>query len=193
MRKLLVVIFTVAFLQNIVGQGVKETSGIVSMGKTPLTLLGNMVAIGDVAPNFTATDNNSKPVSLSDFAGKTVIISVFPSVDTKVCAMQTRRFNKEASDLSKNVVILTVSKDLPFALGRFCAAEGIDRIYTLSDYMHSEFGHKYGFLLKENMLLARGVVVVDPKGKVVYAEYVSDIGNEPDYNKALTAAKNTLR
>ena len=193
MRKLLVVIFTVAFLQHIVGQEVKETSGIVSMGKTPLTLLGNMVAIGDVAPNFTATDNNSKPVSLSDFAGKTVIISVFPSVDTKVCAMQTRRFNKEASDLSKNVVILTVSKDLPFALGRFCAAEGIDRIYTLSDYMHSEFGSKYGFLLKENMLLARGVVVVDPKGKVVYAEYVSDIGNEPDYNKALTAAKNTLR
>ena len=178
MRKLLVVIFTVAFLQHIVGQEVKETSGIVSMGKTPLTLLGNMVAIGDVAPNFTATDNNSKPVSLSDFAGKTVIISVFPSVDTKVCAMQTRRFNKE---------------DLPFALGRFCAAEGIDRIYTLSDYMHSEFGYKYGFLLKENMLLARGVVVVDPKGKVVYAEYVSDIGNEPDYNKALTAAKNTLR
>ena len=107
--------------------------------------------------------------------------------------MQTRRFNKEASDLSKNVVILTVSKDLPFALGRFCAAEGIDRIYTLSDYKHSEFGYKYGFLLKENMLLARGVVVVDPKGKVVYAEYVSDIGNEPDYNKALTAAKNTLR
>ena len=144
MRKLLVVIFTVAFLQNIVGQEVKETSGIVSMGKTPLTLLGNMVAIGDVAPNFTATDNNSKPVSLSDFAGKTVIISVFPSVDTKVCAMQTRRFNKEASDLSKNVVILTVSKDLPFALGRFCAAEGIDRIYTLSDYMHSEFGYKSG-------------------------------------------------
>ena len=170
MRKLLVVIFTVAFLQNIVGQEVKETSGIVSMGKTPLTLLGNMVAIGDVAPNFTATDNNSKPVSLSDFAGKTVIISVFPSVDTKVCAMQTRRFNKEASDLSKNVVILTVSKDLPFALGRFCAAEGIDRIYTLSDYMHSEFGYKYGFLLQENMLLARGVVVVDPKGKVLYAE-----------------------
>ena len=193
MRKLLVVIFTVAFLQHIVGQEVKEISGIVSMGKTPLTLLGNMVAIGDVAPNFTATDNNSKPVSLSDFAGKTVIISVFPSVDTKVCAMQTRRFNKEASDLSKNVVILTVSKDLPFALGRFCAAEGIDRIYTLSDYMHSEFGYKYGVLLKENMLLARGVVVVDPKGKVVYAEYVSDIGNEPDYNKALTAAKNTLR
>ena len=85
MRKLLVVIFTVAFLQHIVGQEVKETSGIVSMGKTPLTLLGNMVAIGDVAPNFTATDNNSKLVSLSDFAGKTVIISVFPSVDTKVC------------------------------------------------------------------------------------------------------------
>ena len=193
MRKLLVVIFTIVLMQNVVGQEVKETSGIVSMGKTPLTLLGNMVAIGDVAPNFTVTDNNSKPVSLSDFAGKTVIISVFPSVDTKVCAMQTRRFNKEASDLSKNVVILTVSKDLPFALGRFCAAEGIDRIYTLSDYMHSEFGYKYGFLLKENMLLARGVVVVDPKGKVVYAEYVSDIGNEPDYNKALTAAKNTLR
>ena len=88
--------------------------------------------------------------------------------------------------------MLTLSKDLPFALGRFCAAEGIDRIHTLSDYQHSEFGLKYGFLMKENMLLARGVVVVNPEGKVVYVEYVKEVTHEPDYAKALEAARAAL-
>lgn len=106
--------------------------------------------------------------------------------------MQTKRFNKEATALSENVTVLTLSKDLPFALGRFCAAEGIDRIHTLSDYMQSEFGRKYGFLIKENMLLARGVVVINPEGKVVYVEYVKELTTEPDYEKALNAAKSTL-
>ncbi len=178
--------------QYVLSQDIKEHTGIVGRGGTSLTLLGDMVKEGDLAPNFTAVDNNGKTVNLSDFKGKIVIISVFPSVDTKVCAMQTRRFNKEASYLDKNMVILTLSKDLPFALGRFCAAEGIDRVYTLSDYKHSEFGYKYGFLLKENMLLARGVVVIDINGKVVYVEYVNDISQEPDYNKALNAAKKLL-
>ncbi|MDR2914336.1 MAG: thiol peroxidase [Tannerella sp.] len=158
----------------------------------PVTLLGETIKAGDTAPDFTVVDNGLKPVSLSDFKGKTVILSIFPSIDTRVCAAQTRKFNKEASGLSENIAILALSKDLPFALGRFCAAEGIERVHTLSDYMHSEFGYKYGFLMKENMLLARGVVVVNPEGKVVYVEYVPNVTSEPDYEKALAAAKGTL-
>lgn len=170
----------------------KENKGVVAFTGTPLTLLGEMIQVGNAAPDFTAVGRDSKPVSLSDFKGKTVILSVFPSIDTGVCAMQTKRFNKEATSLSENVVVLTLSKDLPFALGRFCAAEGIDRIHTLSDYMQSEFGRKYGFLIKENMLLARGVVVINPEGKVIYVEYVKELTTEPDYEKALNAAKSTL-
>lgn len=170
----------------------KENKGVIAFTGAPLTLLGEMIQMGDTAPDFTAVGRDSKPVSLSDFKGKTVILSVFPSIDTGVCAMQTKRFNKEATALSENVVVLTLSKDLPFALGRFCAAEGIDRIHTLSDYMQSEFGRKYGFLIKENMLLARGVVVINPEGKVVYVEYVKELTTEPDYEKALNAAKGTL-
>jgi len=173
-------------------QEVKENKGIVTFGEMPVTLLGEMIKVGDTAPGFTVSDNGMKPVSLSDFKGKTVILSVFPSIDTSVCAAQARRFNKEASGLSENVVILAISKDLPFALGRFCAAEGIERVHTLSDYMHSEFGYKYGFLMKENMLLARGVAVVNPEGKVVYVEYVPNVKSEPDYGKALEAANSTL-
>lgn len=170
----------------------KENKGAVALNGTLLTLLGEMIQVGNTAPDFTAVGRDSKPVSLSDFRGKTVILSVFPSIDTGVCAMQTKRFNKEATALSENVVVLTLSKDLPFALGRFCAAEGIDRIHTLSDYMQSEFGRKYGFLIKENMLLARGIVVINPEGKVVYVEYVKEMTTEPDYEKALNAAKSAL-
>ena len=170
-------------------QEIKENKGVVSFGDNPVTLLGEMIKVGDMAPDFTLVDNSLKPVSFSGFKGKTIILSIFPSIDTGVCAAQTRRFNKNASELSDDNVILAISKDLPFALGRFCAAEGIDRVHTLSDYMHSEFGYKYGFLMKENMLLARGVVVIDPDGKVVYVEYVGNIISEPDYEKALNACK----
>ena len=140
-----------------VGQSSGDNQGITMKGK-PVTLLGTKAYIGEMAPDFTGIDSNMKEVKLSDFKGKVVVLSVFPSVDTKVCAAQTRRFNEEASGLGKDVVVLTLSKDLPFALERFCAAEGIDRIYTLSDYRESEFGMNYGFLIKENKLLARGKV-----------------------------------
>lgn len=176
----------------IMKQDVKENKGIVTMGGNPMTLLGEMIQVGATAPDFTAVSKAGAPVAFSKYKGKTIIISVFPSIDTSVCATQTRTFNKKAADLSDNIVILTVSKDLPFALGRFCAAEGIDKVETLSDYMHSEFGYKYGFLMKENMLLARGVVVINPEGKATYVEYVKEIKEEPDYDKALEAAKKSL-
>lgn len=167
----------------------KETLNITSRMGTPLTLLGEPTVVGAKAPEFTAIDVNGSPVKLSDFKGKTVVIAVFPSIDTKVCAMQTRQFNKRATDMGDHVMVLTLSKDLPFALGRFCAAEGLNNVHPLSDYMASEFGLKYGFLIKENQLLSRGVVVIDKDGKISYVEYVDDIVKEPDYERAIQAIK----
>lgn len=166
-----------------------EIRGKITMKGHPLTLLGNPVEIGEMAPEFTVTNSNLEDVKLSDYKGKTIILSVFPSIDTPVCANQTRHFNKKAVELGNDVVVLAISKDLPFALNRFCAAEGIDRVHALSDYKSSDFGLKYGFLIKELMLLSRGVIVIDKRGKLVYAEYVSEITNEPDYKAALEAVR----
>lgn len=170
-------------------QSPDSNSEKITMRGKPITLLGTKAYVGEIAPDFTGIDGKMKEVKLSDFKGKIVILSVFPSVDTKVCAAQTRKFNEEASGLGEDVVVLTLSKDLPFALERFCAAEGIDRIYTLSDYRDSEFGMNYGFLMKENKLLARGVVVVGKDGKISYIQYVKEIGQEPDYKAAIAAAE----
>src|SRR5574344_739652 len=161
-----------------------ETKGIFAAKGNPLTLLGNQIKPGDAAPEIIASDNTLKDVKLSDFKGKVVVVSVFPSIDTGVCATQTRTFNKRATELSEDVVILTMSKDLPFALGRFCAAEGINNIHTLSDFKFSKFGLEYGFLVKENQLLARGVVVIDKNGVVKYKEITKDILDEPNYDLA---------
>lgn len=130
-------------------------------------------------------------VKLSDFAGKVVVIAVYPSVDTSVCAAQNRRFNAEANNL-KDVVVLSVSCDLPFAQSRFCAAEGLESIKTVSDHKDMEFGEKYGFWIKELRLLARGTVVIDTNGTVRYVEYVSEVTQEPDYESALKAVKALL-
>ena len=169
-----------------------ETKGIFAAKGNPLTLLGNQIKPGDVAPEIIASDNTLKDVKLSDFKGKVVVVSVFPSIDTGVCATQTRTFNKRATELSSDVVILTMSKDLPFALGRFCAAEGINNIHTLSDFKFSKFGLEYGFLVKENQLLARGVVVIDKNGVVKYKEITKDILDEPNYDLAMAAVKALL-
>jgi thiol peroxidase len=169
-----------------------ETKGIFAAKGNPLTLLGNQIKPGDNAPEIVASDNTLKDVKLSDFKGKVVVVSVFPSIDTGVCASQTRTFNKRATELSNDVVILTMSKDLPFALGRFCAAEGINNIHTLSDFKFSKFGLEYGFLVKENQLLARGVVVIDKNGVVKYKEITKDILDEPNYDLAIAAVKELL-
>jgi thiol peroxidase len=169
-----------------------ERKDLFAVKGNPVTLLGNPVKAGDKAPEIIASDVSLKDVKLSDFAGKVVVISVFPSIDTPVCANQTRAFNKRATELSDDVVILTISKDLPFALGRFCAAEGINNIHTLSDYKFSKFGLDYGYLVKENQLLARGVVIVDKKGVVKYTEITKDIIIEPDYDKAISVVKELL-
>jgi thiol peroxidase len=166
----------------------KKNTGIITFGGNPLTILGEMVKKGDKALDFTVLGNDLSPVKLSDFEGKVRIISSVPSVDTGVCAAQTRRFNVEAANLG-DVKILTISCDLPFALGRFCAAEGIEKVVTLSDHKEVDFGSKYGFLIEELRLLARGIVVIDKAGIVQYVEYVNEVTNHPNYDNALAEAK----
>lgn len=143
------------------------------------------ITVGEIAPDFTVTRNEFNEVKLSDYKGKTVVITVFPSIDTSVCALQAKRFNQEASQIGEDVVIMTVSVDLPPALGRFCAGEGIDNLVTTSDYKSKDFAMKYGFLVDELQLLARGTVIVDKDGIVQYVEYVEEITSEPDYATTL--------
>ncbi len=154
-----------------------------------VTLLGKSVKVGDKAPDFTVVSNGLAPIKLSDYKGKTVVLSVFPSLDTPVCATQNRTFNKEAASLSDNIVILGISVDLPFAQARFCGAEGIDKVVTASDYQAHDFAAKYGFLIDGLRLLARGTVVVDKDGIIRHVEYVSEVTAEPDYASALAVAK----
>ena len=169
-------------------QAIEQPSAVMMKGK-PLTLLGKMPKVGDKAPNFTAVGNDLSEVRLSDYAGKVVIISAVPSLDTAVCDRETRRFNKEASSLGGDVQILTVSMDLPFAQKRWCAAEGIKDVRTVSDHRDGQFGAAYGVTIKELRLLARAIFVVDKQGTIRYVELVKEIADEPDYQGALDAAK----
>ncbi|MBN2464477.1 thiol peroxidase [candidate division WOR-3 bacterium] len=167
----------------------EERVGSVMFGGKPATLLGKELKVGDAAPDFTAVGNDLKPVKLSDFRGKVVVISAVPSLDTPVCDMETRRFNTEAAKLGPDVVILTVSMDLPFAQKRWCGAAGVDRVITLSDHREASFGTSYGVLLKDVRLLARCVFVVDRQGVIRYIQLVKDVGTEPDYAPVLEAVK----
>ncbi|MBS4026511.1 MAG: thiol peroxidase [Clostridia bacterium] len=162
---------------------------VVTMSGSPMTLLGKEIKIGDAAPDFTAIKSDMKPYSLKDAGDSVKIISVVTSLDTGLCEMQTIKFNEEASEL-ENVVILTLSVDLPFAQRRFCSANNIDKVITLSDHRDLDFGLKYGFVMEEVRLLSRGIVVLDKNNKVVYVEYVDQVGKHPDYDKALEAVKN---
>ena len=157
----------------------------------PVTLLGKAPKAGDAAPDFTAISASLEPVKLSDYDGKVKVIAVYPSIDTGICAAQNRRFNKEADQL-KDVVVLSVSVDLPFAQGRFCAAEGLNNIVTLSDHKDLDFGSKYGYLIEELRLLARGTVIIGKDNKIAYVEYVPEIAQEPDYDKALAVVKELM-
>lgn len=169
-----------------------ERKGLFFIGGEEATLQGNPVKVGDEAPEIIGSNNKMEDVKLSDFHNKVVLLSVFPSIDTPVCATQTREFNKRAVELSEDVEVISISKDLPFALSRFCAAEGIERVTTLSDFKFSRFGLEYGYLVKENQLLARGVIIIDREGVVRYNEMTKDILDEPNYDKALEAIKELL-
>jgi thiol peroxidase len=167
----------------------QERSGVVTFKGGPVTLIGPALKVGDPAPDFELIDNAMQPVKLADSAGKTRLISVVPSLDTAVCAAQTKRFNEEAAKLGDDVVIYTVSVDLPMAQKRFCGAEGTDKIVALSDYKHRKFGEGYGVLIEELMLLARSIFVVGPDDRLKHVEIVKEIVEHPDYDKALAAAR----
>lgn len=157
----------------------------------PVNTTGNLPEIGSTAPDFTLTSGDLSEVSLNDYKGKNVVLNIFPSVDTGICAQSVRTFNKEVSS-ADNTVVLCISKDLPFALNRFCAAEGLSNVKTLSDFKNDAFDKAYGVKMADgplNGLLSRAVVVINPEGKVVYNEQVPEIGQEPDYNHALGALK----
>ena len=170
----------------------QERTGIITFKGKPMTLLGPDVNVGDRAPDFRAVDNGLAPVTLADFKGKVKIISAVPSLDTPVCDMETRRFNQEAAKLPVDVVVLTVSLDLPFAQKRWCAAAGIDKVKTLSDYQDRSFAAAYGVLIKELKLLSRSIFVVDKGDKVRYVQHVKEVAQEPDYAAVLAAAKALL-
>ncbi len=154
----------------------------------PVTLLGQEVKVGDTAPDFKVLANDLSPVTLADSKGSVRLISVVPSIDTGVCDAQTRRFNEEAATLD-NVNILTISVDLPFAQKRWCGANGIEAVQTLSDHRDLSFGEAYGVHIEELRLLARAVFVIDSNDKVTYVEYVSEATNHPNYEAAIEAAK----
>jgi len=165
----------------------EEHVGAVTFKGNPLTLLGPELRAGDAAPDCTLLAGDLSEVKLSDYAGKVRLIATVPSLDTGVCDTETRRFNAAAGELGAEVVVLTVSMDLPFAQKRWCGAAGVEHVVTLSDHRDAAFGSAYGVLIKELRLLARAVFVVDPGGAVRYVEIVKEMTDEPDYDAALDA------
>ena len=169
-----------------------ERKDLVTFKGNPVTLLGDEVKVGDKAPDFTALKTDLSELKLSDYKGKVVILTAFPSIDTSVYALQDQRFNEETGKLKHDVYIITISVDLPFALGRFCAAEGIENEITVSDHRELDFGYKYGFVIKELRLLERGIVVIDKEGIIKYVEYCTEVTEHPNYDKAIEIVKTLI-
>lgn len=161
----------------------------VTLKGNELHTLGNLPGNGTQAPNFTLVKNDLSTVELSDYRGQKVVLNIFPSIDTGTCAQSVRQFNQEAAELS-NTKVLCISKDLPFAQARFCGAEGIDKVETLSDFRDGNFGKSYQVEFTDGPLqglLSRSVVVVNEAGEVVYTEQVAETVDEPNYKEALEA------
>jgi thiol peroxidase len=170
-----------------------ERKGLMSFRGQEVTILGKDVKVGEQAPEFTAqrVDWSWMP-ALESTSGKVRIIGSLPSLSTAVCDRETNKFNFEATALSEEIEILMVSMDLPFTLSQWCAAAGVERVVTLSDHKNADFGRKYGVLLKEPRIFRRAVFVVDTSDKLVYVEYLPVLGEEPDYEAVLDAARRAL-
>jgi thiol peroxidase len=169
-----------------------ERSGIITFKGNPFTLIGPALQVGDKAPDFAVVDNALAQVNLASSAGKIRVISAVPSLDTPVCDTETRRFNQEAAALPADVVVLTVSLDLPFAQKRWCGSAGIDKVVTLSDYRERSFGQNYGVLIKELLLLTRAIFVVDADDTIRYIQIVPEVTSEPDYAAVIAAVKTLI-
>lgn len=168
-------------------EAVKRT---VTMQGRPMALVGEEIKVGMTAPDFKVTANDMLPMKFSrTYGGKVAVISAVPSLDTAVCDLQTRRFNKEAEALGPDVGVLTVSMDLPFAQKRWCGAAGVKAVRTFSDYQKADFGKSWGILIKDLRLLARAVFIVDKDGIVKYVQLVPEVSKEPDYEEVLTALR----
>ena len=158
---------------------------------SPISTIGELPKVGAQAPDFVLTKTDLTDISLKDVAGKKVVMNIFPSIDTPVCATSVRRFNAEI-DKYNNAIILCISVDLPFAHARFCGAEGLNNVISVSELRNRDFGKHYGVRIVDGPLaglLARSIVVLDGKGKVIYTQLVADIAEEPDYEKALNALR----
>jgi len=170
-----------------------ERTGAVTMMGNPMTLVGNEVTVGQKAPDADLITNDLAAVKLSALCqGKVCIITSVPSLDTPVCDTETRRFNEEAGKIGDGITVLTVSMDLPFAQGRWCGAAGVKNVQTLSDHRSADFGKAYGVLIKDLRLLARALFVVDRDGTIRYTELVNEVASEPNYDAALSAAKELM-
>jgi thioredoxin-dependent peroxiredoxin len=170
-----------------------ERTGLIQVGGKDATVIGDDIKVGQTAPDFTVHALDWSVVKgLADTAGKVRIIAAVPSLDTDTCDRETRRFNQEASGLSKDIVIEVISTDLPYAQKRWCGAAGVDQLKVLSDHMTAEFGEKYGCLIKERRTLRRAVFVVNRQDRVTYAAYMPALGIEPNYEEVLAAARAAL-
>jgi thiol peroxidase len=169
-------------------------TGAVTFKGTPLTLAGKEVAVGQAAPDFKLHyfEGGLKELKLADLKGKPTLLSVVPSLDTPVCATQTKKFNESIGELGDKINAVAVSLDLPFAQNRFCGAENIKNIRAASDYQDRNFGQNYGTLIEELKILSRAIFVLDAEGKVVHAEYVPEVASEPNYDAATAALKKLL-
>ena len=162
----------------------------VTVGGTPQTTIGSLPAVGTRVPDFNLTAGDLSDKTLADFAGKKLVFNMFPSIDTGTCAASVRRFNEAAAGVGDDVTVLCISRDLPFAQARFCGAEGLETVVTLSSMKDDRFGNDYGITFTDGPLeglFSRSVVVTDSSGKVVYSQQVAETGDEPDYQAALAA------
>ena len=161
----------------------------ITLGGNPIKTSGELPQNGTAAPEFTLVKADLSPVSLADFKGSKLVLNIFPSIDTGTCATSVRKFNEQAASL-ENTKVLCISRDLPFAQKRFCGAEGLDNVITLSDFKDGAFGNNYGLTIADGPLAglhSRAVVVLDENGNVKYTEQVSEIADEPNYENALAA------
>ncbi|GGB66988.1 putative thiol peroxidase [Flavobacterium suaedae] len=161
----------------------------ITLGGNPVNITGNLPATGTKAPGFELVKNDLSTVSLNDFKSSKLVLNIFPSIDTGTCATSVRKFNEKAAGI-ENTKVLCISRDLPFAQARFCGAEGLDNVITLSDFKEGKFGNDYGLTITDGPLAglhSRAVIVINEEGNIVYTEQVSEIKDEPDYDKALAA------
>ncbi|MGD0611724.1 MAG: thiol peroxidase [Anaerolineales bacterium] len=170
-----------------------ERFGIIKFRGQSATVIGSDLRVGDPAPEFSVQNLEWSPFNgLADTAGKVRIIAAVPSLDTEVCDRETRRFNQEAAALGKDIAILVISTDLPYAQKRWCGAAGVDQVIVLSDHLTGDFGTKYGCLIKESRVLRRAVFVINRAGHIIYAAYMPALGEEPNYQEVLDRAEAAL-